>query len=71
MTEVSMGEHFETSDHNSVTLKIVMWKAGIGPPVKVLNWARLILEPFNWNFYTQINWVRLFVDKVETFEKCD
>eukprot|EP00061_Rhincodon_typus_P007516 g29281.t1 len=40
VTEVSLGEHFGSNDHNSLSFNVVMEKDWTGPQVKVLNWSR-------------------------------
>ena len=71
MIEVSVGEHFGNSDHNSVSFKVLVDKDKSGPWVKVLNW-----EKTNYNNVRQdlesVDWGRLFKSTSDIWEsfKC-
>ena len=62
VTDVSVGDHFGNSDHNSISFKTLVEKDRSSPRVKVLNWGKA-----NYNSIRQelgnVDWGRLFEGK--------
>ncbi|XP_067865955.1 uncharacterized protein [Heterodontus francisci] len=62
VVDVSVGEHFGTSDHNYISFRIVVEKDRTGPHVEVLNWGKAfdgITQELS-----KVEWERLFTEHV-------
>ena len=62
MVDISVGEQFGNSDHNTVSFKVLMDKDKCSPQVKVLNWGK-----DNYNSISQelknVDWGQMFEGK--------
>ncbi|XP_062923290.1 uncharacterized protein LOC134356332 [Mobula hypostoma] len=59
VTEVCVGEHFGSSDHNTISFNLIMDKDRSGPRVEVLNWKKAKFEEMRKDLKS-VDWDRLF-----------
>ena len=62
LTDVCVGEHFGSSDHNSISFNIIMEKGRTGPRVEVFDWRRANFEGMRRDL-ERVDWVKLFYGK--------
>ncbi|XP_059809285.1 uncharacterized protein LOC132382840 [Hypanus sabinus] len=62
LTDVCVGEHFRSSDHNSISFNIIMEKDRTGPRVEIFNWRKANFEGMRRDL-ERVDWVKLFYGK--------
>ncbi|XP_062920044.1 uncharacterized protein LOC134354760 isoform X1 [Mobula hypostoma] len=60
--EVWVGEHFGSSDHNTISFNLTLDKDRSGPRVEVLNWKKVKFEDMRKDLKS-VDWDRLFSGK--------
>ncbi|XP_059826924.1 uncharacterized protein LOC132394603 [Hypanus sabinus] len=62
LTDVCVGEHFGSSDHNSISFNIIMEKDRTGPRVEIFDWRKANFEGMRRDL-ERVDWVKLFYGK--------
>ena len=62
VTDVCVGAHFSSSDHNTISFNLIMDKDRSGPKVEVLNWKKAKFEEMRKDL-NSVDWERLFYGK--------
>ena len=62
LTDVCVGEHFGSSDHNSISFNIIMEKDRTGPRVEIFDWRKANFEEMRRDL-ERVDWGKLFYGK--------